>query len=104
MRTMKNNRRISMKNTLKHTGALLSLAIALASTSLYGQTPSGGLDASFGPGGKVTTDFAGAGDGASAIAVQTDGKLVVAGVASINGSPEFAVARYNSSGTLDVSF
>src|SRR6185369_1594957 len=49
-------------------------------------------------------DFAGAGDGAVAIAVQPDGKLVAAGAATINGSSEFAVARYNSNGTLDVNF
>ena len=45
----------------------------------------GGLDTGFGDGGKVTVDFFGGGDGAEAVAVQTDGRIVVAGGAS-NGS------------------
>src|SRR5690349_1097145 len=94
----------SMKNRLKEKGALLALAMLLAPTLIYAQTQSGTLDPSFGTGGIVTTDFAGAGDGAFAIAVQTDGKLVVAGVAFINDVSNFALARYNSNGTLDASF
>jgi uncharacterized delta-60 repeat protein len=66
----------------------------------------GTLDPGFGSGGIVTTDFAGAGDGATAIAVQTDGKLVVAGNSFNNSASNFnfVVARYNSNGTLDASF
>ena len=74
--------KIPMQYLSKHTQALLVLAIVLASTPILGQTRSGTLDASFGTGGKVTTDFAGAGDAAAAIAIQTDGKLVAATVAS----------------------
>jgi uncharacterized delta-60 repeat protein len=50
--------------------------------------------------GKVTTDFAFANDEGYAVAVQADGKIVVAGTS--NGS--FALARYNSDGALDSSF
>jgi len=76
----------------------------LAPALIYGQT-SGTLDTSFGTNGKVTTDFAG-GTGASArtVAVQADGKIVAAGVAVFNGVTDFALARYNSNGTLDTSF
>src|SRR5215831_11247393 len=81
---MKDERTMSTKKTMKCTGALLALAAVLGSTSIYGQSGSSVLDLTFGTGGKVTTDFAGAGDGAAAIAVQPDGKLVVAGVATIN--------------------
>jgi uncharacterized delta-60 repeat protein len=84
--------------------ALVALAITLAPTLVHAQTRSGTLDASFGPGGKVTTDFAGSGDGAGAIAVQPDGKLVAAGAATINGQVDFALARYNDNGTLDTGF
>lgn len=52
-------------------------------------------DATFGTGGKVITDFGGADDYANSIAVQQDGKLVVAGTSA----NDFAVARYNSSGS-----
>jgi len=93
-----------MKNRLKHIGALLALAIVPAATSVYGQVPNGGLDASFGWGGKVVTDFGGTGDGARCVFLQPDGKLVAAGTTNVNGETDFALARYNSNGTLDASF
>jgi len=93
-----------MQNSFKPRHALAAIALALVPTLTYGQTPSGTLDASFGTGGKVSTDFAGAGDGASSIAVQPDGKLVAAGGATINGQVDFALARYNADGTIDASF
>src|SRR5262249_11173817 len=94
-----------MENRLKN-GALLALAIALASTSLYGQSPIAGLDASFGAGGKVITEFGGtgAGDWASSVVVQPDGKLVAAGQTNVHGPTDFALARYYPNGTLDPSF
>ncbi len=60
----------------------------------------GDLDTTFGSGGKVTTDFNFS--GANSVAVQADGKIVVA------GSGEFgyriALARYHANGSLDNSF
>jgi len=66
----------------------------------------GTLDASFGTGGQVMTDFAGFNDQAGSVVVQPDGKIVVAGQAGpyINTGLDFALARYNSNGTLDTSF
>jgi uncharacterized delta-60 repeat protein len=64
----------------------------------------GTLDASFGTGGRVTTDFAGGVDTALSVAIQADGKIVAAGMATINGISDFALARYNRDGTLDASF
>jgi uncharacterized delta-60 repeat protein len=65
----------------------------------------GDLDSTFGSGGQVMTDFPGHSSGAAAIALQSDGKLVVAGSAlGPVGPPDFAVARYNSDGSLDASF
>jgi len=55
---------------------------------------SGALDPSFGTGGKVIEDFAGAGDGAHSVALQPDGKIVAAGFAVINGAQDFALARF----------
>ena len=81
----------------KHT--LVAFAIVLAPALVHAQTPAGTLDASFGAGGKVTTDL-----GADAVAVQADGKLVAAGAANVNGSLNFAVARYNGDGTRDTNF
>ena len=64
----------------------------------------GSLDASFGSGGKVTTAFGGATDQAYAIAIQSDGKVLVVGSASNGSNDDFALARYNSDGSLDASF
>ena len=65
----------------------------------------GGLDTSFDIDGKVTTAIGtGTYTGASSVAIQTDGKIVLAGY-SFNGTKDdFAVIRYNSNGSLDSSF
>jgi uncharacterized delta-60 repeat protein len=67
--------------------------------------PNGSLDTSFGTGGIVTTSFGTITDSAQSVAVQTDGKIVVSGY-SHNGTTGyvFATARYNTNGSLDVSF
>ena len=67
----------------------------------------GSLDTGFGPAGtgKVTTGFfSDQHDVAMAIALQADGKIVVAGEASNGTDRDFAVARYNANGILDSSF
>ena len=54
----------------------------------------GDLDTSFDSDGKVTTDFGSGTDRARSVAIQTDGKIVVAGE-SFNGSNiDFALVRY----------
>lgn len=65
---------------------------------------SGALDPTFGTGGRVRTDFGGRFDEALAIAVQPDGRVVVAGNSSDANGSDMAVARYNSDGLLDTSF
>lgn len=66
----------------------------------------GSLDTTFGSGGKVSTDFAVTFDVASSVAIQADGKIVAAGGSNTAGFPEgdFALARYNTDGSLDTSF
>ena len=64
----------------------------------------GTLDASFGGDGKVSLDFNGGFDYAFGAAVQPDGKILVAGTALVDGTYDFALARYNADGTLDASF
>ena len=66
----------------------------------------GSLDTSFGSGGKVLTDFGSASDDtASAVAIQQDGKVVVAGYSDASdASGDFAIARYNADGSLDAGF
>jgi uncharacterized delta-60 repeat protein len=67
----------------------------------------GSLDAGFGTSGKVTTSFgANTDDDAHAVALQPDGKIVVAGTSFDNdsGQNSFALARYNADGSLDTNF
>src|SRR5262245_8661506 len=63
------------------------------------------LDSSFSGDGKIITDFGGGNDVAHAVAVQSDGKIVVAGEAQITVAGvkkiAFAAVRYNKDGTLD---
>ncbi len=70
---------------------------------LYGQD--GALDATFGGGdGKVITAFGSKNDRAYGVVIQTDGKIVVAGQSNNGSNYDFAVARYNTDGSLDTSF
>lgn len=62
------------------------------------------LDPTFGDGGVVLTDFRKSYDWAYAMALLPNGKILVAGVSNASGSKDFALARYNSNGTLDDSF
>ena len=74
-------------------------------------TSNGDLDTSFGNNGAVLTTFGTALDAVvTDIAVQPDGQIVVSGVVDDNSDPvydelaDFALARYNTDGTLDTSF
>ena len=63
----------------------------------------GSLDFSFDVDGKVTTGI-GADDQARSVAIQPDGKIVVAGWSFFGGRNQFAAARYNANGSLDATF
>ena len=66
------------------------------------------LDVLFDTDGKLNTDFTGSrADTGRAIAIQDDGKIVVAGSFDFDtpgGAIDFAVLRYNPNGTLDTTF
>ena len=64
------------------------------------------LDNTFGNLGIATKNISGFADGARAMAIQSDGKIIVVGVTNINAGPTgvFATMRYNVNGTLDTSF
>ncbi len=64
----------------------------------------GDVDVTFGGTGTVMTDFAAASDEGRGVAIQPDGKIVVAGHATTGAGVDFAVARYLPSGTLDTGF
>ncbi len=62
----------------------------------------GTQDASFGNNGKVVKTVGGF-DEAKAVAIQPDGKIIVAG-RSINSTTDYALIRCNSDGTIDQGF
>jgi uncharacterized delta-60 repeat protein len=83
--------------------------------ALVRYNPNGVIDTSFGDNtqqpGRVLTDFRALADGrrsddfAQAIALQADGKIVVAGRSnSPNGDDNFALVRYLPNGVIDTSF
>src|SRR5918999_1292608 len=92
--------RFSRRLTLTLVGTVV-LVVTIASPAA---APPGDLDPTFDGDGKVTTDVAGSFDQAFGMAIQGDGKIVAAGVAVVSGADDFALARYNSDGSLDITF
>jgi uncharacterized delta-60 repeat protein len=66
--------------------------------------PDGSLDASFGAGGFATTDQLGPWLNFASLALQSDGRIVVAATVRIPFPLHFGVVRWNSDGTLDTTF
>ena len=64
----------------------------------------GTLDTSFADDGKLNTAIGSSDDFGHSIAVQADGKILVAGYSDTGSSFEFTVVRYNADGMLDTSF
>ena len=73
-----------------------------ADTALARYLPNGTLDTTFSGDGTVMVD-AGGGDQATALAVQSDGRIVVAGNA-VGQETDFSVLRLMSNGSLDSTF
>ena len=96
--------------------AALTIALPTALTSASGTAP-GDLDITFGDGGHALVDVGSWGARASAVAVQPDGKIVLAGYTRPAPPPpsparapdgdenlDFVVARLDSNGSLDPTF
>ena len=83
-----------------------TILLGLLCSSLTAFTQSAGsLDASFGTGGKVVTSINAGTDKAHSVALQTDQKIVVAGVTDSPATgKDFVCVRYNTDGSLDNSF
>jgi uncharacterized delta-60 repeat protein len=65
----------------------------------------GSLDSTFGDYGRRFTDFGGESpDHGYAVALQTDGKIVVAGSTWNGSTQDIALVRYNADGSLDTTF
>jgi uncharacterized delta-60 repeat protein len=76
-------------------------------------TANGGLDTTFGSGGVVHIDYADLdpadgdpadSDQANDVAIQADGKIVIAGHALVGSTTDFMIARLNADGSRDTAF
>jgi uncharacterized delta-60 repeat protein/uncharacterized repeat protein (TIGR02543 family) len=90
-------------------GSRLSLppGIQTYDTAVVRYNADGSVDSTFGSSGKLTFDLSGIGnhDGAKSVAIQPNGKIVIAGGAdNASAMGQFALARFTSSGSLDPSF
>ncbi|HVX48889.1 MAG TPA: T9SS type A sorting domain-containing protein, partial [Chitinophagaceae bacterium] len=81
---------------------LLLIVSVFISTNIFAQE--GTLDATFGAGGKAVTNIAGTGDIGTSVAIQQDGKIILAGYTTIASNQQVALARYMPDGSLDNSF
>ena len=104
-----------MRTSTKRCAAVLTLAATLLiSATASAQVTNTLQDTTFGTNGTTTTNIDTNGlDDANAVAVQSDGKLIVAGTLVVAGTSDnvtgtsgndFAVVRYNSDGSLDTTF
>ncbi|MGB7201970.1 MAG: carboxypeptidase regulatory-like domain-containing protein [Pyrinomonadaceae bacterium] len=89
-------------------GKIVAVGASFASSSydfaVVRYNTDGSLDSSFGIGGMVATQISTGFDNATAVAIQSDGKIVVAGYSSSGLYNDFALARYNTDGSLDTTF
>jgi uncharacterized delta-60 repeat protein len=83
-------------------GGFVSLAGGELGIAVVRLNSNGTPDSSFGSGGKVTT-FVSNDDFGVGVAIQPNGKIVMAGSTGFGGSIKFLLVRYNSNGSLDSS-
>jgi uncharacterized delta-60 repeat protein len=67
-------------------------------------TSTGDVDETFGNRGLALANFFNLTDTAHSIAIQSDGKILAAGSANNAGQLDFAIARFNPDGTLDITY
>jgi uncharacterized delta-60 repeat protein len=92
--------------TLQEDGKILVAGETGFDFVLLRYLPNGSLDQTFGSGGIVTTALSGPAQ-ANAVALQGDGKIVLAGYVQtdpVGPGYEFALARYDADGSLDPTF
>lgn len=64
----------------------------------------GTVHTSFADNGRAITPVGTGDDAAAGVAIQSDGKIVVAGTCTLSGSEAFCVVRYTAAGELDTTF
>jgi uncharacterized delta-60 repeat protein len=85
-------------------GKIVAAGTAGNTVAVARYNPDGSLDNSFSFDGKVTTPLGTSGTQVGAVAIQTDGRIVVAASTNNSGDQDFALVRYNTDGSLDTGF
>ncbi len=87
-------------------GKIVAAGFARKSFAVARYNPDGSLDTSFGSDGKVRTRLLDrpSSQSASSVAIQADGKIIVAGAAYAGRKDYVAVVRYAPDGSLDAAF
>ena len=83
---------------------IASVVLLISGVGANPAIANGSLDSSFDTDGKVTTAIGSSTDYVRSVAIQSDGKIVALGDSSNGSNYDFAVARYNTNGSLDSSF
>jgi uncharacterized delta-60 repeat protein len=91
--------RVLIAGTTRASESYRPLAFALAR---FGVT--GNIDPTFGDAGMETTSFSGRRSAASAVALDGDGRIVLAGTVKTHGDGDFGLARYLPDGLPDTTF
>jgi uncharacterized delta-60 repeat protein len=87
--------------SIQHDGKI----VAVGAVAVMRYNPDGSLDASFGSGGKVATPLAhGSQLNAAAAVLQPDGRIVLGGNVMGALTYNFALARFNTDGSIDSGF
>jgi uncharacterized delta-60 repeat protein len=81
-------------------GMIVVAGISGADFGVVRYDPGGNPDNNFDTDGMVVTDFAGSTDTGYAVAIQKDGKIIVAG----SSGSDIGLVRYNPNGTRDLGF
>ena len=85
-------------------GSITSLSDFYSDCSIIRYNVDGSLDFSFSDDGILVFGFSGIQETINDVEIQADGKILVAGSTSINGSSDFLIRRYNTGGIPDNSF
>ena len=101
---MATNGSVGLRSRLAWVAALAAALVAAVVVPAGGVTAEGSLDPSFDVDGKVVTQIGSGSDAATAVVLQSDGKIVAAGYSHNGANLDFALVRYNSNGSLDMSF
>lgn len=105
------NSHLKAKAAFSFSASLLVTAMAGVLSVAQAAGPAGTLDTTFGnndgdgtPDGIVSTSLGKGKDYGKGVAIQPDGKVIVAGDHKVGSSSDIAVIRYNHDGTLDATF